>query len=80
MAVEPVVQRRGIGSAVMTDAIRRLKGTNAILLWASARDIVLPFYGRFGFTTIEGSGFTPPQTGRPHHIIELDLASVQSAR
>jgi GNAT superfamily N-acetyltransferase len=68
------VQRRGAGSAVLTEAIRRLKATDAILLWASARDTAVPFYARFGFTTVEGSGFTGPETGRPHHIIELDLA------
>src|ERR1700674_4378606 len=37
MAVDPAVQGRGIGGAVMTEAIRRLKATNAILLWATAR-------------------------------------------
>jgi predicted N-acetyltransferase YhbS len=74
MAVAPMVQRRGVGSVVLTQAIRRLKTTEAILLWASARDDAVPFYERFGFKTVEGSGFMTPQTGRPHHIIELDLA------
>jgi len=73
MAVEPALQRRGIGSAVMEEAIRRLKVTEAVLLWADARDVAVPFYRRFGFVTIEGSGFTGPQTGRPHHVIELAL-------
>jgi GNAT superfamily N-acetyltransferase len=78
MAVEPMVQRKGVGSAVLAEAIRRLKATDAILLWANARDPVLPFYERFGFATIQGSGSTPPETGRPHHIIELDLNSPAS--
>jgi predicted N-acetyltransferase YhbS len=73
MAVDPSVQGRGVGSAVMTEAIRRLKATGTVLLWASARDTALSFYERFGFTTVEGSGFAPPETGRPHHVIELDL-------
>lgn len=73
MAVEPAVQRRGIGSAVMAEIIRRLQATDAVILWASARDEALAFYRRFGFETVEGSGVTPAQTGRPHHIIELDL-------
>jgi predicted N-acetyltransferase YhbS len=73
MAVEPALQRRGIGGAVMTEAVRRLQATDAMLLWASARENALPFYERHGFTTIEGSGFTPAQTGRPHHMIELRL-------
>lgn len=59
----------------MAEVIQRLKATDAVLLWASARDTALPFYQRFGFETVEGSGFTPPQTGRPHHIIELDLTA-----
>jgi predicted N-acetyltransferase YhbS len=75
MAVEPMLQRRGIGSAVLTEAIRRLKSTGAVLLWANARDTALPFYERFGFATVERSDVVPPATGRPHHIIELDLAS-----
>ncbi len=73
MAVDPTLQRRGIGSAVMAEAIRRLKATDARLLWASARDAALPFYERFGFQAVEGSGYTGPETGRPHHIIELYL-------
>jgi predicted N-acetyltransferase YhbS len=44
-------------------------------LWANARDAALTFYERFGFTTVEGSAVVPPATGRPHHIIDLDLAS-----
>jgi len=72
MAVDPPVQRMGLGSAVMTEAIRRLKGTDAALMWASARDTALRFYERFGFITVEGSGFSG-QTGRPHHIIVLEL-------
>jgi predicted N-acetyltransferase YhbS len=73
MAVEPAVQRQGIGSAVMTEILRRLRLTDAVLLWANARDTALPFYQRFGFQTVPGSGVTSPGTGRPHHIIVLAL-------
>jgi predicted N-acetyltransferase YhbS len=73
MAVDPAVQGMGAGTAIMTDALRRLKATGAVLLWASARDSAVPFYERFGFVTIDGSGFTPPETGRPHQTIVLDL-------
>jgi GNAT superfamily N-acetyltransferase len=52
------------GSAVMAEILRRLRATDAVLLWASARDKALPFYERFGFQPIDGSGFTG-QTGRP---------------
>ena len=74
MAVEPASQRQGIGSAVMAEILRRLRQTDAVLLWASARDNALPFYERFGFKAIHGSGSTG-LTGRPHHIIELDLTA-----
>jgi predicted N-acetyltransferase YhbS len=73
MAVEPMVQGKGAGSVVLIEAIRRLKASDAVLLWARARDTALPFYQRFGFITAESSGLNPIDTGRPHHIIELDL-------
>jgi predicted N-acetyltransferase YhbS len=73
MAVDPAVQGKGAGSAVMSEAIRRLKATDAILLWASARDTALHFYERFGFTVAPDSQLTPAETGRPHHLIALDI-------
>src|SRR5258708_2022712 len=57
MAVDPVVQGQGIGSAVMSDAIRRLKARDAVLLWANARDSALPFYEKFGFQTVPKSEY-----------------------
>jgi GNAT superfamily N-acetyltransferase len=74
MAVDPAVQGKGIGSAVMSAAIRRLRATDAILLWANARDTALRFYERFGFKVVTDSQFRPKETRRPHHLIELDLA------
>jgi predicted N-acetyltransferase YhbS len=73
MAVDPAMQRRGVGGAVLTEALRRLRAAGASLLWASARETALPFYARFGFTVVEGSGLAPAATGRPHHLILLDL-------
>jgi predicted N-acetyltransferase YhbS len=75
MAVEPSLQRSGAGSAVMAEAIRRLRATDAVLLWAHARDNAIPFYERFGFAVVEGSGGPVPRTGRPHHDIVLDLTA-----
>jgi GNAT superfamily N-acetyltransferase len=69
MAVDPSHQRLGIGTAILTDAIRRLRASGFVLLWANARDSALPFYQRFGFTAVARvSGGV-----RPHNIIELDL-------
>lgn len=73
MAVDPTVQARGIGSAVMAEAIRRLKATDAVVLWASARNTAVSFYRKFGFTVLEGGAFVPAETGRPHHLILLEL-------
>jgi predicted N-acetyltransferase YhbS len=78
MAVDSALQGRGIGSAVMAEAIQRLKATDAIILWANARDSALRFYQRFGFTSAPGSGYTPPETGRPHTLIELGLVRAQT--
>ena len=77
MAVDPVRQRQGLGSAVMVEALRWLKAGRAVLLWASARDSAIPFYQRFGFQVIQGSTFVPASTGRPHHLILLDLDALR---
>ena len=73
MAVEPSLQRRGIGSAVVAEALRRLESSGVALLWASARANAVPFYERFGFSVVEGSASTPIETGRPHHVIVLAI-------
>ena len=75
MAVHPPVQRQGAGTAVLTEAIWRLRATDAVLLWAHARDSAVPFYERFGFAAAEGSGDPGVQTDRPHHVIVLDLSA-----
>jgi predicted N-acetyltransferase YhbS len=73
MAVDPAVQRSGIGTAVMTEAIRRLRASDAVLVWANARDSALPLYEQFGFRTVPKSEYALPESSRPHHLIELDL-------
>ena len=73
MAVDPAVQRAGIGTAVINEAIRRLRATNAVLLWANARDSALAFYEKFGFRTVPKNEYALPDSSRPHHLIELDL-------
>jgi predicted N-acetyltransferase YhbS len=73
MAVDPAVQGEGIGTAVMSEAIRRLRASDAVLLWANARDSALRFYEKFGFRAVPKSEFALPESGRPHHLIELDL-------
>ena len=74
MAVAPVLQRHGAGSAILAEALRRLRREGIRLVWADARDVAIPFYERFGFVTIDGTGHTPG-SGRPHHLIALDLTA-----
>jgi GNAT superfamily N-acetyltransferase len=73
MAVAPEARGQGIGSAVLAEAVQRLTAAGAALLWAHARTDAVRFYQRFGFTVVPGSDYTPESTGRPHHVIVLDL-------
>ncbi len=75
MAVDPALRSQGIGSALMAEALRRLKATDAIVLWANARDTALPFYERFGFSVAPDTASAPSVAGTPHHLIELELIS-----
>ena len=49
MAVEPSLQRAGLGTRVLNEGIRRLRSSEVPLLWATARPEAVPFYQRFGF-------------------------------
>ncbi|HEY4887221.1 MAG TPA: GNAT family N-acetyltransferase [Candidatus Dormibacteraeota bacterium] len=73
MAVDPSVQREGIGSSILSEGLRRLQSMGAKLLWASARDNAVPFYERFGFEVVPDSASLPASTGRPHHLILLEI-------
>ena len=64
--------------AILAEGIRRLRAADAVLLWAHARDSAIPFYERFGFAVVEGSGDPGARTGRPHHVIVLDLVSARA--
>ena len=70
---EQQVIRDCVEQAVLAEAIRRLKSSGAVLVWANARDSALPFYEKVGFRIAPDSEFVPPQTGHPHHLIELNL-------
>ena len=77
MAVDPARQRQGAGSAVMAEALRRLKASSTVLLWANARDNAIPFYERFEFQVVAATAMVPASTGRPHHLILLDLDALR---
>jgi GNAT superfamily N-acetyltransferase len=72
MAVEPTLQRRGYGVALLDVAVDRLRAAGAQVLWASARDSALGFYERYGMHVV-GDGYAAA-LGLPHHVVVLDLA------
>jgi len=71
MAVEPLLQRAGLGTLVLTEGIRRLRSTDVPLLWATARPEAVPFYQRFGFAV--GPALESETSDQP--IILLDLTA-----
>jgi GNAT superfamily N-acetyltransferase len=74
MAVDPGAQHQGVGTAVLSEILRRLRADGVRLVWASARDDAIPFYRRLGFTAHEPLPPGGPGT-RPHHLIHLDLGA-----
>lgn len=72
MAVADDHQRRGLGEALIVDAVRRLQENGATVLWCNARDTAAGFYERLGFV-VHGDGFTTKTTGLPHHVMVRDL-------
>ena len=70
MAVEPELQGRGIGRAVLDEAERRLRRLGARQVWANGRDTALGFYERAGWH-VEGEGYEV--VGLPHHRVVRQL-------
>ena len=71
MAVEPSLQRAGLGTLVLTEGIQRLRLSEVRLLWATARPEAVPFYQRFGFAV--GPAIESETADQP--IILLDLTA-----
>ncbi len=71
MAVHPDQQGAGIGSALLEEAVSRLRPAGVEVLWADGRDSALAFYERHGWS-VEGDGFLAA-SGIPHHLVVLDL-------
>jgi putative acetyltransferase len=64
VAVDPVVQRRGVGSALMYAAmsLAMARGAPALVLLGHAG-----YYPRFGFEPARGLGLLPPADAWPDH-------------
>jgi GNAT superfamily N-acetyltransferase len=71
MAVDPAMQRRGVGRQLLDHALRELRAQKTRMLWANGRDTALDFYTRLGFIVV-GNGFIH-EPGLPHHLIICDL-------
>lgn len=72
MAVEPGLQRCGVGSSLIEWILQDLRLRGVRVLWATARDSAVPFYRRFGFELGE-TAHSPPGF-RPRYFIHRTLA------
>ena len=74
MAVDDGWQGRGVGTALLEDAVRRLRDAGVAVLWAHGRDSALGFYERHGWVVV-GDGFVTDETHLPHHVVLFDVSS-----
>lgn len=72
MAVDGSVQGQGVGTALLEEAVRRVRELGASVLWANGRDSALGFYQRHGWV-VHGDGFVTGEVDLPHHVVVFDL-------
>lgn len=72
MAVAPAFRRRGVGAAVLDEAVDAARAAGAPVLWANARVDALPFYVARGWCAL-GDVFVTADTGIPHRRVVLVL-------
>lgn len=70
MAVRPDYQGKGVGAAIVAFAEKTAKEKGFKRLMMHARDVVIPFYKKCGYT-IAGAPFT--EVGISHHRMEKEL-------
>jgi len=73
MAVDPDLQRSGVGTQVLSEAVAAARDAGAPVIWANARTTALGFYLRHGWR-VAGEEFLASDTGLPHHPILLELS------
>jgi len=71
MAVEPSVQRAGVGRRLLGVGVERLRADGFEVLWANGRDSALGFYRQLGWQVV-GAGFRNAN-GIPHHVMMTKL-------
>lgn len=70
MAVDTAVQGKGVGAAIIKYAEGLAKENGFAVLMMHARDVVIPFYERCGYTTAGPQFF---EVGIAHHKMEKRL-------
>ena len=71
MATAEAFRGCGIGSALLTECVRRVQARGGWRLWCNGRTSALGFYQGHGFRIL-GDEFTHPHTG-PHYVLVRDL-------
>lgn len=80
VATDTAVRGRGVGSAVLAEALGRARAAGAALVWCHARAGALTFYTRAGFV-VDGEAFDVPGIGPHLHLhVALDGAPAPPAR
>lgn len=74
-ATHPDWQNKGIGTAMITEALDHAQQSGMTRLWLSARETALPFYKRFGLMPF---GDPEIKEGAPYRNMEVTLTSDQS--
>lgn len=72
MAVVPEWQGRGVGAALLSEGVARLRTMGVPLVWANGRDVAIGFYERHGWKVV-GDGFEYGPARLPHHVVVLPL-------
>lgn len=73
VAVEPAIQRQGIGRALVLAAHRRAAEQGAHEVWLNARDSAFPFYAALGYG-FDGEMFVSELTRIPHRRMRRELS------
>ncbi len=73
MAVEPVLQGRGVGRILLEHAGAILAANSIRRVWAHARDSALGFYRATGWEVVAGSEHLSAETGLPHTTVTTVL-------
>lgn len=74
MATDAALRGRGIGAAVVAEAVRQVSARGARRLWCDARVGAVDFYARHGFVG-EGETFVHAETGIEHLRMARELTA-----